>query len=57
MSCVPVLPIIVAAAEPNLTVDPVKFAPLIVTVVPPVSGPEVGLMEVTVGGGGFPPML
>ena len=57
MSCVPVLPVMVAGAEPNMTVEPVKFAPLIVTIVPPPAGPEVGLIEVTVGGGGFPPML
>ena len=53
----PVLLVIDAAAEPNVTVEPVKFDPLIVTDVPPAAGPEDGLIEVTVGGGGAPPML
>ena len=57
MSCVPVLPVMLAGAEPNATVEPVKFAPLMVTVVPPPDGPDEGLIDVTVGGGGFPPML
>ncbi len=36
---------------PNLTaVAPVKPVPVIVTVVPPVVGPELGLIPVTVGG-------
>ena len=46
-----------AGAEPNLTVEPVKFDPLIVTDVPPAAGPEDGLIDVIVGGGGVPPML
>ena len=49
--------VIVAGLDPNLTVAPVKFAPLIVTDVPPAAGPEDGLIEVTVGGGRLPPML
>ena len=52
VSCVPVLPVTVVGAEPNMTVAPVKFAPLIVTGVPPAAGPDDGLIEVTVGGGG-----
>src|SRR5450830_673706 len=40
----------VAAVAPKVTaVVPVKFVPLIVTLVPPVAGPEVGEMLVTVG--------
>ena len=42
----------VAALDPNLTaVAPVKPVPVIVTEVPPASGPAVGLMPVTVGTG------
>ena len=42
----------VAAVDPNLTaVAPVKPVPVIVTEVPPASGPAVGLMLVTVGVG------
>ena len=41
---------LVALAAPNLTaVAPVKLVPVMVTVVPPVAGPLVGLMLVTVG--------
>ena len=40
----------VAEVDPNLTaVAPVKPVPVIVTEVPPASGPAVGLMLVTVG--------
>src|SRR5436309_3560234 len=40
----------VAGVAPNLTaVAPVKFVPVIVTLVPPVAEPLVGLIEVTVG--------
>jgi hypothetical protein len=53
----PVLLVIDAGAEPNVTVEPVKFEPLIVTDVPPAAGPEDGLIEVIVGGGGLPPTL
>jgi hypothetical protein len=43
---------VVAAVAPNFTaVAPVKLVPVIVTDVPPVVGPLVGLMEVTEGGG------
>lgn len=39
-----------AAAEPNLTaLAPVKLVPVIVTVVPPASGPVFGSTFVTVG--------
>ncbi len=39
-----------AAVPPNLTVEAaVKLVPVIVTVVPPASGPELGLTPVTVG--------
>jgi hypothetical protein len=42
----------VAVVAPNLTaVAPVKFVPVIVTVVPPAFGPLVGLRLVTVGNG------
>ena len=42
----------VAAAPPNITaVAPVKLVPVMVTAVPPASGPLVGEMPVTVGGG------
>ena len=41
-----------AAVEPNVTaVDPVKWEPLTVTVVPPLVGPVLGATEVTVGAG------
>src|ERR1700733_2370043 len=40
----------VALVEPNCTaVAPVRFVPVIVTVVPPAAGPDVGLTPVTVG--------
>jgi hypothetical protein len=48
----------VADVESNLTLAPVvKFAPLIVTEVPPAVGPELGVTDVNVGGcgGGGPP--
>ena len=41
---------LVAASEPKPTrVAPVKLVPVMVTVVPPVDGPEVGEIEVIVG--------
>ena len=41
----------VAAVPPNVTaVAPVKLVPVRVTDCPPASGPDVGLMDVTVGG-------
>jgi hypothetical protein len=41
-----------AAVPPKWTaVAPVRFVPVIVTVVPPDAGPEVGLIELTVGAG------
>ena len=41
-----------ALAEPNLTsLAPVRFVPVIVTVVPPAAGPLVGETFVTVGAG------
>jgi hypothetical protein len=41
---------LVAAAAPKVTpVATVKPVPVIVTVVPPVAGPDVGEIEVTVG--------
>ena len=41
----------VAAVPPKVTVAPVtKFVPVMVTAVPPVSGPLVGSTDVTVGG-------
>jgi hypothetical protein len=44
---------VVAAVPPKFTaVAPVKFVPVTVTEVPPVLIPDVGLMPVTVGGGG-----
>jgi hypothetical protein len=47
----------VAAVPPKVTVAPdVKFAPLIVTVVPPEIGPDDGEMPLTTGVEG-PPML
>ena len=43
---------VVAAVAPKVTaVAPVKPVPVMVTVVPPVVGPPVGLERVTVGGG------
>jgi hypothetical protein len=42
----------VAGVAPNVTaVAPVKLVPVIVTEVPPVDGPDVGEIEVTVGAG------
>ena len=38
------------AVPKSTAVAPVKLVPVIVTVVPPVLGPEVGLTPVTVGG-------
>jgi hypothetical protein len=44
---------LVAATVPKSTaVAPVRLVPVIVTDVPPVTGPEVGLTAVTVGAGG-----
>ena len=41
----------VALVAPNFTaVAPVKLVPVMVTVVPPPEGPDVGAIEVTVGG-------
>ena len=41
---------LVAATPPNVTaVAPVKLVPVIVTLVPPATGPEPGLTPVTVG--------
>ncbi len=43
----------VAATPPNVTpVAPVRFVPVIVTTVPPAIGPDVGLIDVTVGSTG-----
>jgi hypothetical protein len=43
----------VALVPPRVTVAPLtKPVPLIVTLVPPAVGPEVGLIPVTVGAGG-----
>ena len=39
----------VAAAEPNATVAPLRSEPVMVTLVPPVGDPVVGLMPVTTG--------
>ncbi len=48
--CVAVSLVIVAVTLPNCTaVAPAKLVPLIVTAVPPVAGPEVGLIPVTLG--------
>lgn len=42
---------LVAAVPSNMTLmAPVKFVPVIVTVLPPEVGPEPGLTDVTVGG-------
>ena len=47
-----------ALADPNLTlVAPVKSVPVIVTLVPPATGPDDGLIDVTVGAGGAPPAV
>jgi hypothetical protein len=44
---------LVAAAPPKLTPAPAaKPVPVMVTAVPPLVGPELGLTRVTVGGGG-----
>ena len=44
----------VADADPNLTpVAPLRFVPVMVTVVPPLAGPELGLTPETAGGGGL----
>jgi hypothetical protein len=44
----------VAAVPPNVTVAPaVKPVPVIVALVPPAAGPEVGAIELTVGGGTY----
>src|SRR5205807_106447 len=49
---------LLAAFGPNATVAPlVKLVPVIVTLVPPAAGPDVGLTLLTVGAGGAPPML
>jgi hypothetical protein len=41
---------LVAATVPKFTaVAPVRFVPVIVMLVPPATGPEVGLIDVTVG--------
>ena len=47
---------LVAGLAPKLTtvVPDIKPLPLTVTTVPPASGPEVGEIEVSVGGGGGP---
>ena len=43
----------VALLVPNFTaVAPLRFVPVIVTAVPPVLGPDAGLMPLTVGAGG-----
>ena len=43
---------LIAGTPPNATaVAPVKLVPVIVTLVPPAAGPDVGLMPVTVGAG------
>ena len=45
---------LLAAVEPNFTpLAAVKLVPVIVTVVPPAVGPEVGLIDVTVGAAGL----
>jgi len=47
---------LVAATPPNVTPAPLtKFVPVIITVVPPVSGPFVGSMLVIAGAGAPPP--
>ena len=49
--CVALLNVkLLAAVPPKLTaVTPPKFVPLMVTLLPPVAGPDVGEMLVTVG--------
>ena len=51
--CVPLTTTtLVAAVAPNVTVAPAaKFAPVIVTAVPPVVGPDAGVTLLTVGAG------
>src|SRR5260370_6460216 len=51
MICVALFTVkLLAAMAPNFTaVTPVKFVPVISTLVPPELGPEVGLIEVIVG--------
>ena len=45
--------LLVAGVVPKSTaVAPVKAVPVIVTVMPPATGPELGLIEVTAGTGG-----
>ena len=54
VAVIDVAPLTMTIAElvPNFTVEPaVKFAPVMVTDVPPAAGPELGLIEVTVGAG------
>ena len=52
MICVEELTVYTALEPPKLTaVAPVKFVPVIVTDVPPASGPLDGLIVVTVGAG------
>ena len=47
----PVMWKIAAVVEPNLTaVAPVRWVPVMTTVVPPVAGPKVGASDVMVGG-------
>jgi hypothetical protein len=49
--CVPVLVVIAAVVAPNFTAEaPVRFVPVMVTVVPPVVEPADGDTPVTVGG-------
>src|SRR5690348_1698820 len=55
--CVPLSLSTGACEGPKLTVAFERFAPLIVTAVPPAAGPEDGLIDVIVGAGGGPPML
>lgn len=45
----------VAGEGPKLTVPPARLLPVIVTKVPPVEGPEAGLIAVTVGEESGPP--
>src|SRR5215510_5852394 len=57
--CVPLTTTtLVAAVPPNVTVAPeTKFVPVIVTLVPPVAGPEFGLTVPTEGAGNEPAAL
>ena len=48
---VPVLLYVGILVPSTVTVAPVKFVPVMVTTVPPLVGPEVGEIEVIVGGG------